>query len=394
MVPAPDGKKTWIHQGKSLPWLIDFSYLRGSFGQQPHCPMPRITHLDLRLEALPLTRPYTIAYRTVSAVEIVLLELHTDSGLVGLGAANPSPRVVGEDPQQAFDTLQAHAEAWLLGEDVRETPRLLRQLASELPQQPGSLAAVDIALHDLYAQHLGLPLAKCLGQVHHSLPTSITVGIKDVADTLAEAKEYVAAGFTHLKVKLGHDLDEDLARLRGLRERFGDKVFLRVDANQGYDRAEFMRLMQARAELGLELIEQPVPVAQTATLAELPPDLRRWVALDEALCSTADAFRWVQEPRPAGIFNIKLMKCGGIAQAQRMAFLADLAGLELMWGCNDESIISISAALHVAFACPSTRYIDLDGSLDLARDWVSGGFTLEKGQMRLLDRPGLGLSQS
>ena len=63
-----------------------------------------------------------------------------------------------------------------------------------------------------------------------------------------------------------------------------------------------------------------------------------------------------------------------------------------MWGCMDESIISISAALHAALASPATRYLDLDGSLDLARDVVDGGFVLEDGYMRTTDAPGLGLS--
>jgi len=354
--------------------------------------MPRIIAVEVRLEALPLTRPYTIAYRTVSSVEIVLVTLHTDHGLTGHGAANPSPKVVGEAPAQAHATLQAHAADWLIGQDLREAPRLLRQLATTLSGKPGSLAALDIALHDLYAQQMGLPLARCLGQAHAVLPTSITIGIKGVEETLSEAEEYLSAGFTHLKIKLGHDLDEDLARLRALRQHVGSRVHLRVDANQGYDRQALLRLFEAHATLDLELIEQPVPVDDTGSLADLPDALRAMIAIDEALRSPADAFRWAQSPQPGGIFNIKLMKCGGIAQAQRIANLADLAGIDLMWGCNDESIISIAAALHVAFACPGTKYIDLDGSLDLAKDWVSGGFRLEAGRMHLLDMPGLGVS--
>ena len=62
-----------------------------------------------------------------------------------------------------------------------------------------------------------------------------------------------------------------------------------------------------------------------------------------------------------------------------------------MWGCMDESIVSISAALHVAIASPATRYLDLDGSLDLAHDVVEGGFVLEDGYMRTTDEPGLGV---
>jgi L-alanine-DL-glutamate epimerase-like enolase superfamily enzyme len=92
-----------------------------------------------------------------------------------------------------------------------------------------------------------------------------------------------------------------------------------------------------------------------------------------------------------GIFNIKLMKCGGITGAFEIAAIAKPACIQLFWGCNDESIVSITAALHAAFACPHTKYLDLDGSLDLAEDVVSGGFTIEDGYMYPNDKPGLGL---
>ena len=85
------------------------------------------------------------------------------------------------------------------------------------------------------------------------------------------------------------------------------------------------------------------------------------------------------------------MKCGGIHQGKRIAEIARMAGIDLMWGCNDESVVSIAAALHVAFASPQTKYIDLDGSLDLAKDLATGGFILEDGLMRPTDAPGLGV---
>ena len=99
-------------------------------------------------------------------------------------------------------------------------------------------------------------------------------------------------------------------------------------------------------------------------------------------------------PEPAcGIFNIKLMKTGGIHEALKIAVIAKNAGIDLMWGCNDESIVSIAAALHAAFSTSNTRYIDLDGSLDLAKDVVSGGFILEEGYMMPNGKPGLGVEK-
>ena len=126
--------------------------------------------------------------------------------------------------------------------------------------------------------------------------------------------------------------------------------------------------------------------------APCPRRSRGRLAADETLIDASDALALVQPPRACGIFNIKLMKCGGVHAAQRIAAIAETAGVDLMWGCMDESVVSISAALHAAFSSPATRYLDLDGSLDLARDVADGGFILEDGVMRTLDAPGLGVT--
>jgi L-alanine-DL-glutamate epimerase-like enolase superfamily enzyme len=133
-----------------------------------------------------------------------------------------------------------------------------------------------------------------------------------------------------------------------------------------------------------------MPAGDLVAQRALPDELRSRIALDESLLDERDALRLVEPPRACGIFNIKLMKCGGIAPARGIARIADLAGVEVMWGCMDESRIGIAAALHVALASPATRYLDLDGSLDLARDVAEGGFVIEDGIMRTLPEPGLG----
>ena len=123
----------------------------------------------------------------------------------------------------------------------------------------------------------------------------------------------------------------------------------------------------------------------------LPPDVTRSMAADESLHAEEDALALAQTPTPFGIYNIKLMKCGGVTSALGIAGIAEAAGIRLMWGCMDESVISIAAALHTAYACPVTRYLDLDGSFDLAADLASGGFVLRDGYLHVLDEPGLGV---
>ncbi len=352
----------------------------------------KITHVRIRQENLELTRPYTIAYKSVDSVSNCIVELETNTGHIGWGAANPSKAVVGVDVDDTLAALSEEATRWLMEADPRDLHQLCRRVQQQFAKQPGAAVALDVALHDLFAQYLEVPLARYLGQCHVSMLTSITIGIKSVDDTLVEGQEYVDRGFTVLKVKLGHSLEEDVARLVRLREALGNEVVIRVDANQGYSFQQLEDFYHQTRSLNLELIEQPLPVAQTDDYQRLPAEIKRLIALDESLVSPADAGRMVAPPGAGGIFNIKLMKCGGITPALEIATIAKQAGVDLMWGCNDESIISIAAALHLALATPHTKYLDLDGSLDLARDVVTGGFVLQNGRLSVTDAPGLGVT--
>ena len=350
----------------------------------------KIISVETRIEHLPLARPYTIAFRTISAVEIGLVVLRDEAGREGLGTASPEPFVTGETPDRCAQALARENLAFLIGADAQALPALAAALDAHTAGAPAARAALDMALFDLRAKALGVSLGRLLGRAHERLATSITIGIKPTAEALAEADEYVGRGFRILKVKLGHVFDEEMERLAKLRERVGRAIGIRVDPNQGYSIEETRRFFSATASLDIEFVEQPVKTAATDELRALPEALRARVCVDEALLGPADALRLCTPPRPAGIFNIKLMKCGGIRPALAIAAMAEAAGVSLMWGCMDESRVGIAAALNAAFASPATRYLDLDGSLDLARDVAEGGFLLEDGFMRPLDEPGLG----
>lgn len=350
-----------------------------------------IASLEVRVAQLPLARPYTITFRTISDVENVIVVLRDDAGRVGLGCASPEPHVTGETRERCRAALEPAALEWLVGADVRELPRLCRTLAARIPDAPAARAAVDIALHDLFAQSLGAPLVDVLGRAHDTLPTSITIGIKSADEALREADEYVARGFHILKVKVGRALDEDIDRLQQIRAHVGPHVRIRTDANQGYTFDETIRFFAAAERLDLEFVEQPLPARAVDELRRLPEPVRDRIAADESLLSPADAVRLCALPRAAGIFNIKLMKCGGVRPALGIAAVAEAADVSLMWGCMDESCISIAAALHAALASPATRYLDLDGSFDLARDVAEGGFAVEGGHLRTIAAAGLGV---
>jgi L-alanine-DL-glutamate epimerase-like enolase superfamily enzyme len=351
----------------------------------------RIVSAVSRVEALGLTRPYTIAFRRIESVENVIVRIETAAGLVGLGAGSPEPRVTGETLEDCRAALDAGGVDWLIGREPDALEALGRELEQRLPRTPAARAAVEMALHDLAAQQRGVPLVEMLGRAHEALPTSITIGIKPAEETLAEAEEYLARGFRILKVKVGLSVEEDVDRLVRLRQRVGLEVAIRADANQGYTFDDVLTFFHETSGLDLELLEQPMKAGAVEEMRRLPEPIRDRIAADESLLDERDARALSAPPRACGIFNVKLMKCGGIAEARRIAAVAERSGVHLMWGCNDESRISIAAALHTAFSCPSTRYLDLDGSLDLARDVADGGFVLKDGVMRTTDAPGLGV---
>jgi L-Ala-D/L-Glu epimerase len=343
-------------------------------------------------EHFPLTKPYTIAYETFDHVENIFVRLDTGDGSFGIGVASPAPDVTGESATDCQNALNQYLEPLLLGQDVRHLKTLVRELGYNMTSTPTAMTAVDMALHDLLAKVMDIPLVNLLGRCHESLATSVTIGIKSIQETLEEASAYLGQGFKILKIKIGNDLDEDIERLFRLREYVGKHIPIRVDINQGYTQETFAAFVQQSALLDLEFVEQPLKHDDIEAMFLYSRPVRKKVAADESLHGVTDAFKLAASPQPFGIFNIKLMKCGGIAPGVQIADIAHIAGIDVMWGCMDESVVGIAAALHAALSSPATRYLDLDGHLDLARDIAEGGFKIEEGRLHVLDKPGLGVT--
>ncbi len=351
----------------------------------------KIKSIKTWLQQLPLTKPYTIAYKTIENTEIVFLEITLEDGITGIGASNAFAEVVGETPAVTLDNLQTDFVQELVGKDIRHFNQLIDEALIKFPHLPGTMAAIDIALHDAFCQLIGIRVVELYGCKMDGLPTSVTIGIKETTAMLEEAKANYAAGFRIIKIKTGLHVEEDIERVTKLTEQFGNKMRIRVDANQGYDLAQLKYFMQETNGLSIELIEQPLKVGKEKELATLNKPHRKLLTADESLIDAETALQLSCPPQPFGIFNIKLMKCGGIRGAREIAVIADNAGIDLFWGCNDESITSITAALHVAYSCSNTKYLDLDGSFDLSSDLVTGGFILKDGCLFCSNEAGLGL---
>ena len=350
----------------------------------------RITGVEAWSHAMDLAEPYSIANERFEHAENVFLRLLTDTGPAGVGCAAPDFGVTGETAQTVLAAIDDVVRECLKGHDPRRVLRVLDELEGPLAGQPAALAAVDMALHDLLARVAGLPLWVLLGGYRESIVTSVTIGIMPADDTVKRALDFAGQGFVALKIKGGRDVDDDIERVRRVREAVGDGVELRFDANQGYDSDGALRFIEETRGARLELVEQPTPISHPDALGHVSSGSHLPVMADESLQTLRDAFRIAANDQ-ADMVNVKLMKVGGLAAAQRINAVARAARLEVMVGCMDECALAIAGGLAFALAHRNVLYADLDGHFDLLDDPTAGAVVLEAGRLYPLARPGLGV---
>ena len=311
---------------------------------------------------LPIGEPFGIARGTTRVSETVVIEV-SHGGTTGYGAVTPSA-YYGETADSVAATLPDLCETVDGVDDPQLGQRIDRLLRDKAPDEPAARSAVSIAVADLAARRIEVPLYQQWGLDPDAVPpTTYTVGI-DSPETMAEkAADAADAGFGTLKVKLG--TDDDRGRLEAVREA-APEAALRVDANAAWEEETAVENAEWLEPMGVGLLEQPVDGDDVAGLRTVTEATSIPVAADESCVTAADV------PRVADacdVVNAKLVKCGGVRAAVRLLHTADAHGLETMLGCMVESNASIAAAVHLA---PLVDYVDLDGALLLAEDPYDG----------------------
>lgn len=336
-----------------------------------------------------LREPYTIAYETYDAATNLFVHIRDEDGHEGFGCASPAPEVTHETVSACRTMLADLCTAVMEGEDG--------ELASACAATPAAAAAMDMALHDLRARMLGVPVYAMLGAEYGAVATSITIGINDLEQTRSLGRRHVAAGFRALKVKGGLDAELDGARMLALRADLGDEVELRFDANEGYRPEEAASFLETSWPANVAVVEQLSPRDDPEALAAVRGALHAQPSPRPALLADEDAVgvRDVASIAAAGSVDgvvVKLMKCGGIAAALEIDSLAARASLRNMVSCMDESALAIAAALHYALAARQCHWIDLDGHLDLLDDPTRRALRLRAGHLEPAQSPGFGVS--
>ncbi len=338
---------------------------------------------------LKLNQPVRMAnLPAIAEVTAVFLRLETQAGQNAWGCAVAHPELTAEEPQ---DLIAACLAGAALAPDLHPThiEASLAQLQPALGDSPGALCAFDLAFHDLLGLATGLPLYRLLGGYRHRIQTSVTVPVAPLRESVELACQRASMGFRTLKIKGGVNPEEDVRRVRAIRQALPD-VVLRLDADGGYSVQQALDVSRALAGR-VEMLEQPTApedlegLAQVARLSPVP------VVADQSVTGPASALE-LAAGRAASGLSVKMATCGGLACARQIDSIARAAGLATLVGCLIEPALLIAAGLSFALSSPNVQYGDLDGHLELVADPTRAGFSLEDGWLVASDVPGLGCS--
>lgn len=327
--------------------------------------------------------PFAIARGSSSAFERVRVRLRDDDGVEGWGEAAPNAfyRESMETVTAALPRLGAVVDRCASVGSLDEADAIEAAMRDAVPDDASARAAVSAAAHDLLGKRRGEPVWRLLGlDPMTAPPSSYTIAIsmneRDLLQRVEEAHRYPI-----LKVKLGSDRDEWIVRTV---RRAAPTKLLRADANAAWDAARAIAMSRFLADHGFELLEQPLPAGDIGGLRVVRRQSPIPIIADESCRDSRDIAR--VDGAVHGI-NIKLSKCGGLAEARRMALDARKRDMRVMLGCMIESSLGITAAAHLA---PLAHYADLDGAA-LLKDDPFVGASIVDGLIRLSVEPGLGV---
>ncbi|MES2741747.1 MAG: enolase C-terminal domain-like protein [Pseudomonadota bacterium] len=347
---------------------------------------------------IPYISPMQSSRGRLEAGDKVILRLHALDGTVGLGEASVIfPARDGECADSVFRRLVKVITPHLLGKDGANIAVILHNLASLSSEQyafPTSLCAVDLALHDLKARHLGIAVADLLGGATRTrFPLSRSMAMHDEDTTVRSACMLAEAGYRLLTLKGSADWRHDIRMARAVQRAVGQDTRLEIDPNQAWHAKAALAVDAALQECQLECIEQPCAWWDIASMRQITQRAHAPIAADESVLNAADAMR-VAGSRAADIITLKLAKSGGLRASAVILQIALAGGLQCNLGSKHTLGVGTAALLHFAAAYPgSGEFVGYGSALErFAGDIVEQSMVIEEGQVRLPPGPGFGVT--
>ncbi len=346
---------------------------------------------------MPTVRQHKLSNTAVAAQNYVIVRLRLGNGVEGIGEAATlgGPRWAEESVEAIKANIDAYLAPAMLGRRADLFVVAGAVMAAAAKRNYAAKAAIETAMFDAVGKTLGLPVSALLGgAVRESVPVLWTLASGDPAQEIDEAERKLGAGLHRtFKIKIGAKTpDEDMARLNLISRALRDRARLIVDVNQAWDETTAKQFLPRLADLGIALVEQPVPTWNISALARLrenaggPPLLA-----DECVFSPHDMLA-VAQANAADAVSLKLVKHGGLLALKDVAAVAQAAGIGLYGGCLLESSIGAAAHLQVFATLPTLDWgCEHFGPQILVDDLVVNPLRYENYEVHLPAGPGLGL---
>ncbi|HYE55821.1 MAG TPA: dipeptide epimerase [Chitinophagaceae bacterium] len=334
--------------------------------------------------------PFTIATGTMHFAQNTFIRVHTDDGITGKGECSAFPMIAGETQNTCFEMAKDFASLWK-GKDPLAIEERMNELNAFTAFNSTIKSAFDMALFDIAAQKAGQPLYQYLGaQEKKELETDLTIGISTPDDMARQAKDFVERGVRIIKIKLGKNPEDDVERVKKIREAAGPKTILRIDANQGWDYEDALFALQSMYNYDIQFCEQPMRHWNDHKLPLLKRLSSIPIMADESVFDHHDAERLI-EADACTYVNIKFAKSGGMLEATRINNICEAATIPCMMGGMLESRLALTAFAHFATAHGNIQFYDMDTCmLGHKADPVTGGVRYNGFFLELPDEPGLG----
>lgn len=350
----------------------------------------KITEIEIFAIELPLIEPFIISYDTYPSMPSIIVKMTTDEGIVGYGESVPDEHVTGETWESTYAVLKNQLAPLVIGQDPMAFEKIHALMDKAVYQVPAAKAAIDIACFDIAGKKLDVPVYQLIGgRYHEKFPITHVLSIGTPEKMANEAEERVRQGYRSFKMKVGTEVMKDVERIQAVRERIGFDIAIRVDVNQGWENsATTLRGLRALRDVDLDWLEQPVVADDIDAMVEIKSKTDIPLMIDEGLHGVKE-MREIIAKRAADKVNIKLMKCGGIYPAMKLATMAEMAGIECQIGSMVESSVGSAAGFHVAFSKKIMTSVELTGPLKFSKD--VGNLKYDVPFICLNERPGLGI---
>ena len=353
-----------------------------------------IERIETSLVDLPTIRPHKLSVATMYGQTLMLVKVFCSDGVVGIGEGTTIAGLAygPESPESMKLAIDAYFAPAMIGKDATRIQALMTHLGKLIKVNHFSKSALETALLDAHGKRLGVPVSELLGgRRRERLPVAWTLASGDTVKDIAEAEQMLAVGRHKIfKLKIGaRELDTDIRHVAAIKKALGERAAVRVDVNMAWSETQAARAIPALAAAGCELVEQPV--ASAAALARLTRRYPVALMADEILQGPESAFD-IAKQDGADVFAIKIEQSGGLFAAQRVAAIADAAGIELYGGTMLEGAVSTVASAHLFASFANLQWgTELFGPLLITEEILTQPLDYSDFELTVPKGPGLGI---